>query len=34
MDWVVKIGSHLPNYYNPEQMPEVGELADGNATFT
>jgi transposase-like protein len=26
MDWVEKVGSRLPDYYNPEQIPEVGEL--------
>jgi transposase-like protein len=26
MDWVKKVGSRLPDYYNPEQIPEVGEL--------
>jgi hypothetical protein len=26
MDWVKKVGLRLPDYYNPEQIPEVGEL--------
>jgi hypothetical protein len=26
MDWVKKVGTRLPDYYNPEQIPEVGEL--------
>jgi hypothetical protein len=26
MDWVEKVGTRLPDYYNPEQIPEVGEL--------
>lgn len=26
MDWIEKVGSRLPDYYNPEQIPEVGEL--------
>lgn len=26
MDWVKKVGEILPDYYNPAQIPEVGEL--------
>jgi transposase-like protein len=26
MDWVKKVGERLPDYYHPEQIPEVGEL--------
>ena len=26
MDWVKKVGTRLPDYYNPEQIPSVGEL--------
>lgn len=26
MDWVRQVGKNLPDYYNPEQIPEVGEL--------
>jgi transposase-like protein len=26
MDWVKKVGEILPDYYNPEQIPQVGEL--------
>ena len=26
VDWVKKVGEMLPDYYNPAQIPEVGEL--------
>ena len=26
IDWVKKVGEILPDYYNPEQIPNVGEL--------
>ncbi len=26
MDWVKQVGEILPDYYNPAQIPEVGEL--------
>ena len=26
LDWVKKVGEMLPDYYNPAQIPEVGEL--------
>jgi transposase-like protein len=26
MNWVKKVGEMLPDYYNPVQIPEVGEL--------
>jgi DNA-directed RNA polymerase subunit RPC12/RpoP len=26
MDWVRQVGEILPDYYNPAQIPEVGEL--------
>ena len=32
MAWVKKVGEILPDYYNPAQIPEVGEL-DELATF-
>ncbi len=26
MDWVKQVGANLPDYYNSDQIPEVGEL--------
>jgi insertion element IS1 protein InsB len=26
LDWVKQVGENLPDYYNPEQVPSVGEL--------
>jgi transposase-like protein len=26
MDWVRQVGGNLPDYYNPNQIPQVGEL--------
>ncbi len=26
MDWVKQVGGNLPDYYNSDQIPEVGEL--------
>lgn len=26
IDWVKQVGENLPDYYNPDQIPQVGEL--------